>query len=99
MPAPHAQLIDLSQQILAYAKAAGAHSADADISHTKGLNVTVRQGEVETIEHTNDRGLSLTVFVAPLTSPPPRSNKWPKRLWRSPATPSPTPAPVWPTPP
>jgi len=47
---------------LAEAKATGASEAEADASLQRGLSVTVRLGEVETIEYQRDRGLSLTVY-------------------------------------
>ncbi|MDE2250497.1 MAG: metalloprotease PmbA [Gammaproteobacteria bacterium] len=47
---------------LAEARAAGASAADADASLQKGLSVTVRMGEVETIEYHRDRGMAVTVY-------------------------------------
>jgi len=44
------------------ARASGASHAEADASLQRGLTVTVRLGEVETIEYHRDRGLSLTVY-------------------------------------
>ena len=44
------------------AAAAGATQAEADASLQKGLNVTVRLGEVETVEYQRDRGLGITVY-------------------------------------
>ena len=40
----------------------GATQAEADASLQKGLNVTVRLGEVETVEYQRDRGLGITVY-------------------------------------
>ncbi|MDR2215671.1 MAG: metalloprotease PmbA [Nevskiaceae bacterium] len=45
------------------ARKAGATQAEADVSLQKGLNVTVRLGEVETIEYQRDRGLGITVYI------------------------------------
>jgi PmbA protein len=47
---------------LAEARSAGASAADADASVQKGLSVTVRMGEVETIEYHRDRGMAVTVY-------------------------------------
>jgi PmbA protein len=47
---------------LAEARAAGATQAEADCSLQQGLNVTVRLGEVETIEYQRDRALGITVY-------------------------------------
>ncbi|MFI4894743.1 MAG: metalloprotease PmbA [Steroidobacterales bacterium] len=48
---------------LAEARASGASHAEADASLQRGVTVTVRLGEVDTIEYHRDRGLSLTVYV------------------------------------
>ena len=40
----------------------GATQAEADASLQKGLNVTVRLGEVETVECQRDRGLGITLY-------------------------------------
>ncbi len=45
------------------ARRGGAEQAEVSASMQGGLNVTVRLGEVETIEHTRDRGLSVTVYL------------------------------------
>jgi PmbA protein len=47
---------------LAEAKKAGASAAEAAVNISQGLAVTVRLGEVETVEHTRDKGLGLTVY-------------------------------------
>lgn len=44
------------------ARAAGATQAEADASLQKGLTVSVRLGEVETVEYQRDRGLGITVY-------------------------------------
>ncbi len=56
------QLKALVTEVLAEARRQGASSAEASISVSQGLAVNVRLGEVETVEHTRDKGLSLTVF-------------------------------------
>ena len=40
----------------------GASAAEVGVSHSTGLSVTVRQGDVETLEHNNDKGLGVTVY-------------------------------------
>jgi PmbA protein len=47
---------------LAEARSSGASQAEADASLARGLSVTVRLGEVETIEFHRDRGLAVTVY-------------------------------------
>ncbi len=56
------ELQDVVSIALAEARRLGAHQADADASLQKGLNVTVRLGEVETVEYQRDRGMSVTVY-------------------------------------
>ena len=56
------QLNTLAQDALRLAKAAGATAAEADVSLSFGQNVTVRLGEVETIEYNRDKGLSVSVY-------------------------------------
>jgi PmbA protein len=48
---------------LARAKERGASEAEAEASEGFGLTVTVRKGAVETIEHSRDKGLGVTVFI------------------------------------
>lgn len=52
----------LIQDLLAKAKKAGAHQAEAAINNELGFTVNVRMGEVETVEQHRSKGLSLTVF-------------------------------------
>jgi len=52
----------LVTDILAEAARQGASSAEAAIGSSSGLSVSVRLGEVETIEHIRDRGLGITVY-------------------------------------
>jgi PmbA protein len=57
------KLESIIEQVLDYAKAEGASSAEADIGAGEGLSVTVRLGELETIEHQRDKGLGITVYM------------------------------------
>lgn len=56
-------LRDIAQGMLAYAKQRGASAASVDVSVGFGQAVTVRQGEVETIEYNRDKGLGITVYL------------------------------------
>ena len=56
------QLESMVADLLAEAKKQGASAADAAVSSSAGLSLTVRLGEVETIEHTRDQGLGITVY-------------------------------------
>jgi PmbA protein len=56
------RLKSIATEILSQAKRHGASAAETGISTSSGLSVTVRMGDVETIEHTRDKGLGLTVY-------------------------------------
>jgi len=56
-------LRNIAQDMLDYAKQRGASAASADVSVGFGQGVTVRHGEVETIEYNRDKGLSVTVYL------------------------------------
>jgi PmbA protein len=58
-----ARMEQLVSDLLAEAKSQGATSAEAGVSSDAGLSVTVRMGEVETVEHTRDNGLGVTVYI------------------------------------
>lgn len=48
--------------LLKEAKRCGASAAEASVGASAGLEVAVRLGEVETVEHTRDNGLGVTVY-------------------------------------
>lgn len=56
-------LTDIAQRVLDSARRHGATSADVDVSRGIGRDISVRLGEVETIEQQRDRSLDVTVFV------------------------------------
>ena len=56
------QLRECAAEVLAQAKRLGAAACECDISEAHGLSVTVRMGEVDTIEHTRDKGLGVSVY-------------------------------------
>lgn len=49
-------------EALRLARKAGASDAEVTAHTSQGLSVSVRLGEVETLEHMQDRGISVTVF-------------------------------------
>ncbi|MBU6470970.1 MAG: metalloprotease PmbA [Gammaproteobacteria bacterium] len=49
-------------QVLEEARAQGASQAEAGVSIDSGLTLTVRLGEVETLEYQRDRGIGVTVY-------------------------------------
>jgi len=55
-------LEQLVADLLAEARRQGADAAEAAVSQNAGISVGVRMGEVETVEHTRDRGLGITVY-------------------------------------
>lgn len=57
------KLQEKADWVLAEAKKAGATDAEVGISLSQGLSVSVRLGEVETLEFHRDRGISLTLYV------------------------------------
>jgi PmbA protein len=48
---------------LALARERGATEAEAEVSEGYGQSVTVRRGEVETIEYNRDKGLGVSVYI------------------------------------
>lgn len=56
-------LRQLAQDLIKYAKKQGATACTAEVSDGFGQAVTVRQGEVETIEYNRDKGLGITVYI------------------------------------
>ncbi|HNS58978.1 MAG TPA: DNA gyrase modulator, partial [Nitrosomonas europaea] len=56
-------LQQIADDVLALARKGGADACEMNVSEGSGQNVTVRQGEVETIEYTRDKGLSITVHI------------------------------------
>lgn len=56
-------LRNIAQDMLDYAKQRGASAASAEVSVGFGQAVTVRHGEVETIEYNRDKGLGITVYL------------------------------------
>lgn len=55
-------LEDVIDQALTHAKTLGATQAEASVGRDSGFSVTVRQGEVETLEYHKDNALSITVY-------------------------------------
>jgi len=57
------ELSVLVNEVLAETKRQGASAAEASIGMSQGLAVTVRLGEVETVEHNRDKSLGVTVYL------------------------------------
>ena len=52
-----------ADDVLKHARKSGASSCEVDVSEGFGQSVTVRCGEVETIEYNRDKGIGVTVYV------------------------------------
>ncbi len=57
------RLRELALAALDHAKRLGATDASSEVSESVGLSVTTRKMKVETIEHTRDKGLAVTVYI------------------------------------
>ncbi|HKO87676.1 MAG TPA: DNA gyrase modulator, partial [Burkholderiales bacterium] len=57
------QFREVIQDVMKQALKKGASACEADISEGYGQSVTVRCGEVETIEYNRDKGLGITVYI------------------------------------
>ena len=56
-------LRQIAQDLIKYARQQGATACAAEVSDGFGQAVTVRQGEVETIEYNRDKGLGISVYI------------------------------------
>lgn len=55
------QLREFAQTVLDHARALGAAACECDVSEGFGLSVTVRKGEIDTLEHNRDKGIGVSV--------------------------------------
>ena len=62
LPLDRASLESAALRAIAFSRAKGASDAEAEASASVGQSVTVRLGEVETVEYTRDKALSITVY-------------------------------------
>ncbi len=60
---PQDTLRQMAQDILEHASSRGASACEADVSEGFGQSVSVRLGEVETIEYNRDKGVGVTVYL------------------------------------
>ncbi len=60
-------LRQMARDILDHAQRHGASAADTEVSEGFGQTVTVRCGEVETIEYNRDKGIGVTVYIGKKT--------------------------------
>ncbi|MCL2657276.1 MAG: metalloprotease PmbA [Betaproteobacteria bacterium] len=57
------QLRALAQDCLRFAREGGASAAEIDVSEGWGHSVSVRHGEIDTLEYNRDKGLSVSVYL------------------------------------
>ena len=58
-----ASLKAIVADVLKYARERGATACEAEVSEGLGQTVTVRQGEVETIEYNRDKSMGISVYI------------------------------------
>jgi len=63
----HQPLADIAQMVIDEAKHQGASASESAISRAQGLSVTVRLGEVETVERHRDKSLVVSVYFCQRT--------------------------------
>jgi len=57
------EIAECAEQAIRQAASLGADACEASASTNYGLEVSVRHGEVETLEHSRDRGLGISVYI------------------------------------
>ena len=57
------KLKEIAADILKYASKRGASACELDISEGFGQSVSVRRGEIDTIEYNRDKGIGITVYL------------------------------------
>jgi PmbA protein len=57
------QLCEMAGEVLKFARKRGASACETDVSEGFGQTVSVRKGEVDTIEYNRDKGIGVTVYV------------------------------------
>ena len=55
-------MADAARRAIAHATSKGASGSEVEISAAVGQSITVRRGEVETVEYNRDKGLGITVY-------------------------------------
>jgi PmbA protein len=57
------QLKEIAADVLRFAQEKGASDAVVELSEGQGLSVSVRKGQVDTIEQNKDKGIGVTIFL------------------------------------
>jgi len=62
LPLSREAMAQVARRSLEVAKSRGASDAEVEVSAAVGQSVTVRRGEVETVEYNRDKGMGITVY-------------------------------------
>src|SRR5215217_5044594 len=62
LPLTRSSMEDVARRCLEAARRNGASDCEVEVSAAVGQSVTVRRGEVETVEYNRDKGLGITVY-------------------------------------
>ena len=62
LPLSRQSMAEVARRSLEVARHRGASDAEVEVSAAVGQSVTVRRGEVETVEYNRDKGLGITVY-------------------------------------
>src|SRR5689334_12260347 len=62
LPLSRDGMADVARRALEVARARGASDAEIEVSAAVGQSVTVRRGDVETVEYNRDKGMGITVY-------------------------------------
>src|SRR5260221_4928976 len=62
LPLSRESMADVARRSLDQALKRGASDAEVEVSAAVGQSVTVRRGEVETVEYNRDKGMGITVY-------------------------------------
>jgi len=62
LPLSRDGMADVARRALDFARAKGASEAEIEVSAAVGQSVTVRRGDVETVEYNRDKGMGITVY-------------------------------------
>ena len=62
LPLARQAMIDAARRSIDLAQQKGASASEVEVSAAVGQSVTVRRGEVETVEYNRDKGLGITVY-------------------------------------
>ena len=62
LPLSREGMADVARRALEAAKSRGASDAEIEVSAAVGQSVTVRRGDVETVEYNRDKGMGITVY-------------------------------------